>query len=264
MSGAEQNDYEYRGLMARSWDLLRGDTSKWEDRTLYLRQIRESGEPALDVGCGTGRLLVDYASQGIDIDGVDNSPEMLALCREKANRLGLRPRLFEQRMESLELPRRYRTIIVPSSSFQLLVEEDVANEAMRRFHEHLVLGGTLVMPFMLFWLGPPQSEEQAQKWRGPRESEREDGALVRRWTRARYDLDAQLEHTEDRYEVVVDGELVETEHFSRSPATRWYTQDQSKALFEGAGFVNLKLYEGATTEPASQDARVWTIVGAKA
>ncbi len=264
MPDAEQNDYEYRGLIARSWDLLRGDTSKWPDRSLYLDVIGESGQPVLDVGCGTGRLLLDYLGEGIDIEGVDNSPEMLLLCREKAEALGLRPTLFEQQMESLELPRRYQTIIVPSSSFQLLVEPDLAKEAMRRFQDHLLSGGKLVMPFMLFWLGPPQTEEQAQKWRGPRESEREDGALVRRWTRNRFDLDAQLEHTEDRYEVLVDGKVVETEHFSRSPATRWYTQEQSRALFKAAGFIDLKLYEAFTSEPASLDARVWTIAGTKA
>ena len=264
MSQVGQNDYEYRGLMARSWDLLRGDTSTWPDRQFYLNLIAESGEPALDVGCGTGRLLLDYLGEGIDIDGVDNSPEMLALCREKAEARGLQPTLFEQQMESLELRRRYRTIIVPSSSFQLLVKEDAAKEAMRRFYDHLVSGGKLVMPFMLFWFGPPQTEEQAQKWRGPRESEREDGALVRRWTRNRFDLDAQLEHTEDRYEVVVDGDVVETEHHSRSPATCWYTQEQSRSLYEDAGFIDLKLYEAFTSEPASPDARVWTIAGVKA
>ena len=263
MSPVGRTDYEYRGLIATSWDLLRGDTSEWPDRNFYLSQIRESGEPALDVGCGTGRLLLDSLGEGIDIDGVDNSPEMLALCREKAEALGLQPTLFEQQMESLELPRRYRTIIVPSSSIQLLVEPEAAREATRRFRNHLVPGGKLVMPFMLFWLGPPQTEEQAQKWRGPRESEREDGALVRRWTSSRYDFDAQLEHTEDRYEVVVDGEAVETEHFSRSPATCWYTQEQSRALFEDAGFVDLKLYEAFTNQAASPDARVWTIVGTK-
>ncbi len=264
MSQVGQNDYEYRGLMARSWDLLRGDTSKWQDRQFYLEQIRESGEPALDVGCGTGRLLLDYLGEGIDIDGVDNSPEMLALCREKADALGLQPTLFEQQMESLELPRKYQTIIVPSSSFQLLVELDAAKEAMRRFQLNLEPGGVLAMPFMLFRLASTQTEEQAGKWHGPRESERDDGALVRRWTRVRYDLAAQLEHTEDRYEVIVDGEIMKTEQFGRSPATRWYTQEQSTALFEGAGFADLKLYEGATSEPASHDAQVWTIAGTKA
>src|SRR6266550_247114 len=48
--------------------------------------VTEFGQPVLDVGCGTGRILLDFLVQRIDIDGVDNSPEMLAVCREKANK----------------------------------------------------------------------------------------------------------------------------------------------------------------------------------
>ncbi len=73
-----EGDVEYVGLMAEEWDALRGDTSDWEDRHFFLEVIRERGEPVLDIGCGTGRLLLDYLQQGIDIDGVDNSAEMLA------------------------------------------------------------------------------------------------------------------------------------------------------------------------------------------
>lgn len=109
-------DYEYKGLVAQAWDLLRGDTSRWPDRFYYLDLIKNYGQPVLDVGCGTGRILLDYLAQGIDIDGVDNSPEMLKLCREKSAKAGLRPDLFFQPVEELELPRKYRTILIPSSS----------------------------------------------------------------------------------------------------------------------------------------------------
>lgn len=73
----DPNDYEYRGLLASSWDLLRGDTSDWPDRPFYRAIILDDGQPALDVGCGTGRLLLDYLADGIDVDGMDLSPEML-------------------------------------------------------------------------------------------------------------------------------------------------------------------------------------------
>ena len=74
--------YEYRDLIATTWDLLRSDISHWPDKFFYRDFITLKIEPVLDVGCGTGRLLLDYMADGIDIDGVDNSPEMLALCRE--------------------------------------------------------------------------------------------------------------------------------------------------------------------------------------
>lgn len=115
-------DYEYKGLIAEAWDVLRGDTPHWADRHFYREIIRMYGQPVLDVGCGTGRLLLDYLQQGIDIDGVDNSPEMLAICQHKADQLQLQPKLYNQYVENRELPRQYRTILIPSSTLQLITD----------------------------------------------------------------------------------------------------------------------------------------------
>ena len=60
---------------------------------------------------------------------------MLEVCRAKAAAAGLadRLRVHEMAMERLDLPRRYRTIIVPSSSTQLVLDPADAAEAVRRF-----------------------------------------------------------------------------------------------------------------------------------
>jgi ubiquinone/menaquinone biosynthesis C-methylase UbiE len=201
---------EYVGLVAEAWDALRGDTSEWPDRAFYLDVIRERGEPVLDVGCGTGRLLLDYLRVGIDIDGVDNSADMLAICRRKADRAGLRPNLFLQPMEDLDLPRRYATIIVPSSSFQLVIDPADAVAALAGLRRHLEPDGVLAMPFIA--MDAPHEEHWV------REAELEDGSIVRRTASAIYDPATRLESTDDLYEQLRDGVVVRS---VATAAIRW-------------------------------------------
>jgi ubiquinone/menaquinone biosynthesis C-methylase UbiE len=250
-------DYEYKGLMAQAWDVLRGDTSQWEDRFFFLDLIAEFGQPVLDVGCGTGRLLLDYLQQGIDMDGVDNSPEMLELCREKAAKQGLSPRLYQQYMEELDLPRRYQTILIPSSSLQLVIEPERVARAMERLCAHLEPGGALIAPFMTLWKegDPLESEWEKIAQRA------EDGATFRRVARSLYDPAIECEATEDLYQLIMDGEVVAEELHQRSPATRSYTQEQARELFEAAGLVDIILYKEFTREPAATEDWIFTLVG---
>lgn len=251
-------------MLASAWDLLRGDTSQWPDRAFYREVIARYGHSALDVGCGTGRLLLDYLAAGLDVEGVDNSPEMLGLCRDKARELGLTPILYEQQMETLELPRRYRTIFVPSSSFLLLTDRSDAESAMERFHAQLEPGGVLVMPFMIMRRDDTPKDGEWSDWHKTGERLRpDDGALVRRWQRMKFDDGEQWESTEDRYEVLVGGKVVATEEHRRSPAVRWYTQAQSLALYERAGFAGVHAVSGFTFDAAMPGDGIWTVFGTK-
>jgi ubiquinone/menaquinone biosynthesis C-methylase UbiE len=257
----EDNDYEYRDLLAATWDLLRGDTTQWPDRFFYREFINHHGGQVLDVGCGTGRLLLDYMMDGVEIDGVDNSPEMLALCRKRARELGLKPTLFQQSMEELDLPRRYQIIFVPSSSFQLVTDLNSAKRTMNRFYQHLESGGLLIMPFMLIWhQGTPLETD----WVQDAEKERpEDGFVIRRWSRARYDVKNQLEHTETRFEASSEGKIIASESHNRSPATRWYSQSQASDLYNQAGFTDLRVFSEFSHEPASDVDTIFSVVGKK-
>ena len=74
---------------------------------------------------------------------------------------------------------------------------------------------------------------------------------------------SQLEHTETRYEVSIDGEIVRSEYHSRSPATCWYTQSQAGDLYRQAGFTNLAMFSEFSREPAKEEDPVFSVVGEK-
>jgi len=256
-----QTGYEYRGMLASTWDLLRGDYSTWPDRPFYRAIIERSGQPALDVGCGTGRLLLDSLQAGIDIDGVDNSPEMLDICREKAASLGLdvSGRLFQQTMERLDLPRRYGTVLVPSSSIQLLTDPADAAEAMRRFLGHLLPGGTLVMSVMDLFGGKTAPQGEWTQWRLHAERQRDDGATVRRYTRSQFDHGQRVVDEQSRFELWRGDEKIGEELHERSP-TRSYDQASARQLCLDAGFVDVRLTAGFTDGPATPDDGLFCVI----
>jgi SAM-dependent methyltransferase len=130
----------HHGLVARWWSLFRVSGPEIE----YFRRFVESGQPALDVACGSGRLLVPYLAAGLDVDGVDASADMLDRCREAAAAVGRTPNLYCQAMHELDLPRRYRTIIV-CGGLGLGSTRTQDQEALRRLHDHLEPGGRLVL-----------------------------------------------------------------------------------------------------------------------
>ncbi len=251
--------YEYYGMMAEFWDLFRGDTSTWEDRFFYLDVVKKYGQPVLDVGCGTGRILLDFMQQGISIDGVDNSPDMLAKLQKKAEKLNLKPMVYQQEMHNLSLPRKYQTILVPSSSFQLLLEEALPPLAMNCFFEHLLPGGVLAMPFMTLWKQgePLESEFTREVIRS------EDGATIRRWSYVRFDSETDLEHSIDRYEVIHDGNVTASEEHHQSPATRSYTQQQAVQLYEETGFKDIRVFHEFTFEPVKPEDTTFCVLGFK-
>jgi SAM-dependent methyltransferase len=158
------------GLVAQWWAEF--NVAAPEELAYYQEVIARDGQPALDLACGAGRLLLPLLQAGLDVDGCDLSPDMLALCRQRAAREGLAPRLYTQAMHALDLPRKYRTIYI-CDSFGLGGRRQQDAEALRRCYRHLVPGGTLVfshyLPYAVkaeqwaYWL-PEQRHQLPEAW----------------------------------------------------------------------------------------------------
>ncbi|MGW8250080.1 MAG: class I SAM-dependent methyltransferase, partial [Anaerolineales bacterium] len=134
---------------------------------------------------------------------------------------------------------------------------DLVHQAMKRFYAHLEPGGVLVAPFMRLWQAgePLESEWEVSRTR------RKDGATIRRVARSRYDPEIECEHTEDLYQVIQESVVLEEELHRRSPATRFYTQEQARRLFEKAVFREVELYSGFSFDPVKSDDGLFTVIG---
>ncbi len=96
------------------------------DVAFWRETIRTESAPTLELGCGTGRLLMPMARTGVPMVGVDRSWPMLARAAARAKRLprGHRPRIL--RGDIRALPFRSRTfgvVMAPYGLLQSLVRE---------------------------------------------------------------------------------------------------------------------------------------------
>ena len=248
------------GLIARWWaEFNEPDPAE----VAYLTAaIRRYGEPALDLGCGNGRILLPLLQAGLDVDGVDVSEDMIALARGAAERAGFNPGLIAQAKQDLDLQRRYGTIFMVGV-FEIGGNRAWDREGLRRAFDHLVPGGTLLINHELPYSGleadrwarwlPTRSVSYPEPWRETGDRRRlADGdelELVAR--RVAFDSLAQRETLEMRARLWRDGVVVR-EETSRLDESLYFAQE-IVALLEATGFDGVDIESGYAGTPADPD-----------
>lgn len=232
---------------------------KYEDSDFFEHWIRKGEGPALEIGCGDGRLLIPFLSKGLKVEGVDLSPHMLEQCRKKAEKNKVAPTLYCQAMQQLKIPHRYATIYIPYGTFMLLSSLDDVKKALSGFRQHLLPGGRLLIPLLI-----PTETDIHQKapshdeWRLRREGTRSDGSTIRCFEKAHFDLVNQTEDAAYLYTVTKDGQVIATEE--EELHMRWHTQPQMEKLLSQAGFKEIDCYREYTDEKASPNDPEFTFV----
>ncbi len=114
------------------------------DMEYYSKKLAGIPGRVLEAGVGTGRMLIPLIKNGVIIDGVDLSAEMLEQCRINLQRHQVTATLYEQDLVDLSLPRKYDAIIMPAGSFCLLPREK-AQKVLKNFYGHLNMGGRIII-----------------------------------------------------------------------------------------------------------------------
>jgi SAM-dependent methyltransferase len=227
------------------------------DRSFYAGLARRSGGPVLEIGCGTGRVLLGIARQGTEVEGLDNSRSMLRVLRAhlRAESPAVRGRvtLHEGDMRNFSLGRKYPLVLIPFRPLQHMYTRDDQLAALRTAAAHLSDGGQLAFDvfYPKFELIPAGMGEEILEleWHL-------DGhpvKTVRRYLRKEsYDKIAQTFRATFLFRTYCDQKLVSEETEPLKMA--YYTYPQMRGLLATAGLEIVEEYGSFAKAPLDNDA----------
>jgi SAM-dependent methyltransferase len=219
----------------------RGDVEFFVDEALAAQG------PVLEIGCGTGRVLIPTARAGVSITGLDASSAMLARCREK---IAAEPSkvqqcidLVEADMRAFDLGKKFALATFPFRPFQHLLTTEDQVACLTTVHRHLEHDGRLVLdlfnPSLDYLVNRPLGLEIPE---GPATTLPDGRSLERTFKIVNADRFEQINDIELIYNVTdSSGRTRRSVHAFRM---RYLFRFEVEHLLARAGFAVEQLYAG--------------------
>jgi len=249
-------------LAARLFDLQHeGDPILEAECDLFLDAVRRSAGPALDMGCGTGRILLPALQEGADICGFDVSVSFLSRLRTKAQDLGRAPAVWRATLCSPAVGRgAFDLAFAAFRTFDHLIESGSRTRFLQETRSLLRPGGRLLLN-----LANPDPLE-LQNAQGQKILMRDDlldpdsGRRVIWWGATRFDCETRRILQIYQYDFVDEGGRVR-EIYDLRLVMRWTPFDEMEAMADAAGYAVAGRwggFEGERFEVGTGDA-VWDL-----
>lgn len=239
-------------VSAKYYDAAYAAKSDLVDLPFYLELARHSRGPVLGIACGTGRILLPIAREGIEIHGVDNSSPMLRVLR---TRIATEPaatrrkiHLHQGDMRRFRLKRKFPLVIMPFRPLQHMYTVKDQLAALSTAAHHLSKDGRFA--FDVFY---PNYEmifskigEEIFELEWPATGN--PGKIVRRYFRKdSVDKIRQIIHLTFIFRTYEGGQIISEE--SEPLAMSYCTYPQLHGLFALAGLVPMKEYGSFAKTP---------------
>ncbi|MFJ3928562.1 class I SAM-dependent methyltransferase [Streptomyces sp. NPDC090022] len=259
---AEEDDYRFE---AELYDVLWSDLNSL-DLDFLLESAAKYGGPLLELGCGTGRVLLPCLEHVGRAVGVDRSPSMLEKGRANLEAAGVAPSaaaFVEADLRDFEVGETFGLVLAGGQTmFHLSTDEDWA-QCLAAVRRHMAPGARFVAGVPVFLEADFKNYDHRQLFvneiRHPRTNER-----IAMWDYSVFDHDEQT-ITRRRVSEILDeqGVVRERRHDIRTNYYRF--PDQIRALLAGAGFRiehEYGDYDGAPWTPESEE-YVWVATAAE-
>jgi SAM-dependent methyltransferase len=246
--------------IARFYDLENAEFT--EDLPFWADLAREQDGPILELGCGSGRVLLHLAREGFAVTGVDSSPAMLALARRRlALQMAIAERidLHQDDFTRLHLGKTYSLILLPFNTFAHMTDPADVRAAFKTFRAHLSSSGRVVLalpnPIPLY-SEPPEGLVLERIFR-----DESRNVTIQQFSSLRVDRAAQLGRILWIYdEIDSSGAVTRT---SVPMTLRYFFPNELSSLLEQAGLRLLHLWGDYDRSPFTEDSPVLIAVGGR-
>ncbi len=227
---------------AEVYDLLYQEA---KDLDFYLRLARKYGDPILELGCGTGRILIPLAKAGFRVWGVDTSEGMLEVLKKKLKKEPKRIRenitIKKSDTRNFSLGEKFRLAIIPISTFQHLLTEKDREACVKSVYEHLEKGGIFVVD--VFDFNPEHPQNTLVHHVTTKKGER----TISKSSMTSFDHERKLSKVTFFIDTTgKDGRLRRT---TVDFEMKWVFRDELKKLLEENGFRVIEIYGDYNFEP---------------
>jgi SAM-dependent methyltransferase len=244
-------------VAAKYYDGAYGAMRDLVDAPFYLSLAREFGGPVLEIGCGTGRVLLPIAREGIEIHGVDNSGPMIGILKENLARenprVASKVTIHSGDMREFRLNRSFPLVMIPFRPMQHMHTVADQLSALMSAAIHVAEGGTLAFDvfypkFEVLPLGIGEERLEAE-WPSPLDPE----TVTRRYFRK--DAVDKINQTYSLtfiFRSYRKGQLTLEEHDTLKMS--YYTYPHLRALFRLAGLEPIAEYGSFAKTPLDNTA----------
>jgi len=257
-----------QNLMKNEFDAYADFYDKWNDNfisdiPLWLEYARKCGSPVLELCCGTGRILLPIAREGIEITGLDVSEKMLDKAREKLNQepeeAKKKVTLFQGDMRNFHLKKEFNFIFIPFNSFLVLLSTEEQNNCLRSAYKHLSSQGRLAIS--MFNADLSRAEGVLRSEGDILEDYPQEGDTTEIFSYQFFDKPKQI----IKVRFFVDSTKAGGELFRKTIdlKMRYFFQDEFEKILSSNGFETVELFGNYDKAPFKEDSPFMIFVAKK-
>ncbi|MBJ7395404.1 MAG: class I SAM-dependent methyltransferase [Akkermansiaceae bacterium] len=199
---------------------------------LMVEFLKKFPGPSLEVGSGSGRLMFPLVQMGLDIEGLELSPDMLELGKVRAKQLGVHAVVHAGDMSTWDKGRKFSALLAPAFTLQLAADPTTTLQHWHGLLEnHGGLYLTIFMPYAELLGDLPENQ-----WYDDHRVTLPDGRVGLLETRHRLDHAKQLVERDHRYSLMDPIGTNSPQSHQSQQTIRWFDHAEIISLLDLCGF----------------------------